>query len=121
MTQAELIAALPEGRLPPALMQVNATDLLALFGAGLLLAALLALLAAPFLARRPSRRALIRATRGMPPQERVLAIGRLLGHLPEELRALAYGGGPPLAPEAIERIALKASERIALKARRARR
>ncbi|QIB33686.1 hypothetical protein [Ancylobacter pratisalsi] len=108
MTQAELILALPEGRLPPALMQVNAADLLLLFGIGLLLAALLALVAAPFLAHRPSRRALIRATRGMAPQERVLEIGRLLGHLPEELRAMAYGGAPPLSPEAVERIALKA-------------
>ncbi|MBS7537544.1 hypothetical protein [Ancylobacter lacus] len=108
MTQAELIAALPEGRLPPSLMQVNAADLLLLFGAGLLLAVMLSLLASPFLAHRPSRRALIRATRGMPPQERVLAIGRLLGHLPAELRAMAYGSAPPLSPEAIERIALKA-------------
>ena len=108
MTQAELIAALPEGRLPPALMQMSVADVLLLFGAGLLAAALLALLAAPFFARRPSRRALIRATRGMPPQERVLAIGRLLGHLPEELRAMAYGGAPPLSPEAVERIGLKA-------------
>ncbi|MDQ0513483.1 hypothetical protein [Ancylobacter amanitiformis] len=108
MTQAELIMALPEGRLPPSLMQVNAADLLLLFGAGLLAAALLALLAMPFLARRPSRRALLRATRGMPPQERMLAIGRLLGHLPDELRAMAYGSAPPLSPEAVERIALKA-------------
>lgn len=108
MTQAELIAALPEGRLPPALMQVNAADLLLLFGIGLLLAALLSLLALPFLTRRPSRRVLIRATRGMPPQERMLAIGRLLGHLPDELRAMAYGSAPPLPPETVERIALKA-------------
>lgn len=108
MTQAELIAALPEGRLPLSLMQVNAADLLLLFGAGLLAAALLSVLAAPFLARRPSRRALIRATRGMPPQERVLAIGRVLGHLPEELRAMAYGRAPPLPPATVERIALKA-------------
>lgn len=107
MTQAELVAALPEGRLPPALMQLNAADLLLLFGAGLLLAVLLSALAAPFLARRPSRRALIRATREMPPQERVLAIGRVLGYLPGELRAMAYGDAPPLAPEAIERIALR--------------
>ncbi|MDQ0348655.1 hypothetical protein [Ancylobacter vacuolatus] len=108
MTPAELIAALPEGRLPPALTQMNAADLLLLFGAGLLVAAVLSLLAAPFFAYRPSRRALVRATRGMPPQERVLAIGRLLGHLPARLRAMAYGSAPPLAPAEIERIALKA-------------
>ncbi|WP_428028873.1 hypothetical protein [Ancylobacter sp.] len=108
MTQAELIAALPEGRLPPALMELHVADMMSLFGIGLLLAALLSVLAIPFLGRRPSRRALIRATRALPPQERVLAIGRILGHLPGELRATAYGGAPPLAPEAIERIALTA-------------
>ncbi|MFK8253344.1 hypothetical protein [Ancylobacter terrae] len=113
MTPAELVAALPEGRLPPALMQVDAADLLLLFGVGFVLAALLAWLAIPFLARRPSRRALIRATRDLPPQERALAIGRLLGHLPPELRAMAYGGTAPLPPEAIERIALKAGRRRA--------
>jgi hypothetical protein len=108
MTQAELIAALPEGRLPPGLMQLNAADYLLLFGAGLLLAALISFLTMPLLERRPSRRALIRATRGMPPQERTLAIARLLGHLPEELRASAYGAAPPFDMETIERIALKA-------------
>ena len=108
MTQAEVVAALPAGRLPPALMQLHTTDFVMLFGAGLLLAALVSWLAAPFLRRRPSRRALIRATRGMPPQERLLAIARILGHLPPELRAIAYGGAPPLGVDAIERIALKA-------------
>ena len=107
MTQAELIAALPEGRLPPGLMQLHAADLLLLFGAGLLLATLVCVLAMPFLQHRPSRRALIRATRGLPPQERALAIARILGHLPKELRAGAYGTAP-LDTEVIERIALKA-------------
>jgi len=108
MTQAELIAALPEGRLPPSLMQLDAADYLLLFGAGLMLAALIAFLAMPLLERRPSRRALIRATRAMPPQERALAIARLLGHMPEELRAGAYGATPPLDAATVERIALKA-------------
>lgn len=108
MTQAELIAALPEGRLPPALMQLHAADFVMLFGTGLLLAGLLSWLAVPLLERRPSRRALIRATRGMPPEGRSLAIARILGHLPQELRATTYGGAPPLDGEAIERIALKA-------------
>ncbi|MCS0502948.1 hypothetical protein [Ancylobacter mangrovi] len=111
MTQAELIAALPEGRLPPELMQLHAADLLLLFGAGLLLAALLSVLAMPMLKRRPSRRALIRATRAMPPQERALAIARILGHLPDELRAEAYGAAPPPDPAIVERIALTARRR----------
>jgi len=108
MTQAELIAALPYGRLPQSLMQLHAADLIALVGAGLLLAALLSWLVAPFLERRPSRRALIRATRGLRPEERALAVARILGHLPGELRATAYGAASPLHEEAIERIALKA-------------
>lgn len=107
MTQAELIAALSQGRLPPSMMQLHTGDVMALFGAGLILAALLCWLATPFLHRRPARRALIRATRGMPPEERALAVARILGHLPEELRATAYGGGQPLDAEAMERIALK--------------
>ncbi|MCB4767916.1 hypothetical protein LGR54_04805 [Ancylobacter sp. Lp-2] len=108
MTQAELIAVLPEGRLPPALMQLHAMDYVLLFGAGLLLAALLYGCAAPFVERRPSRRALIRATRGMTPEERSLAIARVLGYLPHELRDMTYGAAPPLGDAAIERIALKA-------------
>jgi len=108
MTQADLIAALPEGRLPPALMQLHLADFIMLFGVGLMLAALLSWLATPFLDRRPSRRALIRATSGMPPEEQSLAIARILGHLPDELRATAYGAAPPLPGEAIEHIALKA-------------
>ena len=107
MTQAELIAALPQGRLPPTLMQLYASDALALFGAGLCLAALLCWMATPFLERRPSRRTRIRATRGLPPQERALALARIRGHLPEELRATAYGAGEPPDAAAMERIALK--------------
>ncbi|WP_269583845.1 hypothetical protein [Roseibium sp. Sym1] len=110
MTQAELIAALPEGRLPPDLMTLGPADLLALFGAGLVISALLASLAAPFLTRRPSRRTLIKAARDLPPEERLLAIARILGHLPEELRPAAYGSKPPPPDETIERIALKAGK-----------
>ncbi|SHN05177.1 hypothetical protein [Roseibium suaedae] len=107
MTQAELIAALPEGRLPPELMTLHPLDLLALFGLGLILASLVALLILPFTARRPSRKELIKATRPLPPEERLLAIARILGHLPEELRLAAYQSGPPPTDDAIERAALK--------------
>jgi hypothetical protein len=107
MTQAELIAALPEGRLPPGLTAL--ADMLALLGAGLVVSALLALLIAPFIARRPSRKTLIRQTRGLAPEERLLAIARILGHLPEDLRPAAYGGGKLPPDETIERIALRAA------------
>lgn len=108
MTQAELIAALPQGRLPPSLMALHATDLVALFGLGLLLGALCCALVLPFLARRVPLRARIRALRFLEPQERLLAIARVLGRLPDELRGAAYGAATPPGDEAIERIALKA-------------
>jgi len=61
-----------------------------------------------FVERRPSRRARIRATRGQLPQERALAVARILGHLPRELHATAYQKAPPLGQAEIERIALRA-------------
>lgn len=108
MTQAELIAALPEGRLPPALMALHATDLVALFGLGLLLGALFCALVLPLLVRRIPFRARLRALRSLEPEARLLAIARILGRLPDDLRAAAYGAAPPPGAEAIERIALKA-------------
>lgn len=108
MTQAELIAALPEGRLPPSLMALHATDLVALFGLGLLLGALCCALVLLLLAQRIPFRARLRALRSLEPQARLLAIARILGRLPDELRAAAYGAAPPPEEEAIERIALKA-------------
>ena len=56
---------------------------------------------------RPSRRALIRATRGLPGPERILAVARILGHLPDALRAAAYGAAPPPDDGRIERVALR--------------
>lgn len=99
MTPAELIAALSPSRLPPSLQMPGWREALALFGLGLIAGALLALMLAPLLTRRPSLRARIRATRGLPGQERLLAIARILGHLPKSLRPAAYGA-TPVPPEA---------------------
>ena len=107
MTREELIATLPAGRLPAEMMQLQAGDLLLLFGLGLMLAAALSALLAPFLERRPRRRAMIRATRGLPPPERALAIARILGHLPAELRDAASGAGPGIDDAALETAARK--------------
>lgn len=106
MTEAELVAALPPGRLPPSMTTLDGGDLLLLFGLGLLLAALAAAVALPLIERRPSLRTRIRATRGLAAEERVLAIARLLGRMPDGLRATAYGAAPPLDDPAIEEIAL---------------
>lgn len=110
MTQDELVAALPPGRLPPELIQIAPADLLLCFGLGLIVAALLLTLARPFLDRRPSLRARIRDTRGLPGPERLLAIARILGHLPDGLRQAAYRG-THLPDAEVERAALKARPR----------
>ncbi|MFC3570236.1 hypothetical protein [Paracoccus simplex] len=107
MTQDELIAVLAPSRLPATLLNPGWREFLALFGLGLLLALLLAALLSPLLVRRVSRRARIRATRGMPPQDRLLAIARILGRLPEPLRPAAYGAAPVPDEAEIERIALR--------------
>ena len=64
----------------------------------------------PFLSLRPSRNDLIRRTRGLAPEERILAIARIIGHLPKSLRPSAYGITPPPSNSVIERLA-KASKR----------
>lgn len=105
MTQAELIAALPPPRLPAAMTHLGWPEMLALAGLGVLAGLLLVAVLRPALTRRPSRAAAIRATRGLPAQERILAIARLLGRLPEPLRDAAYGAAPPPPDDEIERIA----------------
>ncbi|WP_134682131.1 hypothetical protein [Paracoccus ravus] len=105
MTHDELIAALAPSRLPGGVTDPGWREFLGLFGLGLLLGLGIALLLAPLMRRRLSRRARIRATRGMPPQERLLAVARILGGLPEALRPSAYGAAPPPAMATLERIA----------------
>ncbi|MDP5306612.1 hypothetical protein [Paracoccus spongiarum] len=107
MTQAELLAALAPPRLPADLARIGWREGLALVSLGLLAAVILFALLAPMLARRPSRRARIRATRGLPVPDRLLAIARILGHLPATLRPAAYGAAPPPGDRQIERLALR--------------
>jgi len=105
MTPDELMQGLAPSRLPPTLQTAGWPEYLALFGLGLMLGAALALILAPMLAPRTSRAERIRLTRHLPPQERLLAIARILGHLPAALRPAAYGAAPPPSPARIERIA----------------
>src|SRR5690606_12744710 len=98
----DLIKALHPPRLPEAYATLGALDLLAAFGIGLLLAALILTLIAPLLQRRPrnpSLSARIEKTRGLPPSERLLALARLLsargGAIPDEMKPLLYRGSPP--------------------------
>lgn len=103
MTRDELLAALAPPRLPAAMQALDWREMLALVGLGLMIAALAALLLAPLLRRRQSTRARIRATRGLPVDERLLAVARIIGHLPPGLRQTAYRPVPPLTDAQIER------------------
>ena len=105
MTRDELIAALAPSRLPPTMLDLDWREGLALFALGLLAGLAVAALAAPLLTRRLPLRQRIRATRGLPPQERLLAIARILGHLPAPLRPAAYGAEPAPPDLVIERLA----------------
>ena len=107
MTPEELLAQLAPPRLPAEIAALGWREILALAGLGLLMGLLVALVLRPLMTRKPSRRALIRATRGMPPQDRILAIARILGRLPDPLRAPAYGMAPAPDDAAIEGLALR--------------
>lgn len=104
MTPDDLMSRLAPSRLPPT-MQPGWPEYLALLGLGLLLGVVLVALMRPFLRRRLSRAERIRQTRGLPAQERLLAIARILGRLPDALRPAAYGATPPPPDTEIERIA----------------
>lgn len=111
MTHEEMLAALAPSRLPADMAILGWREALGLAGLGLLAALILLALLSPWLARRPSRRSRVRATRGLPAQERILAITRILGHLPKRLRPAAYGEAPSPADAEIERIALRSRGR----------
>lgn len=105
MTPTELIATLSPSRLPPSMQILGWQEALAIFGLGLLIGVLLVWLISPLLMRKQSLRARMRATRGMPGQERLLAIARLRGGLPVALRPAAYGAAPMPPEDQIERLA----------------
>ena len=104
MKPDELIAALSPSRLPQAMLRLDWREALALFGLGLLAGLVVVWLIVPLLSRRPSLRARIRATRGLEPEERLLAIARIRGKLPKALRAPAYGAAPMPSESEIERL-----------------
>ncbi|MDN3712675.1 hypothetical protein QWZ10_14665 [Paracoccus cavernae] len=98
MTPDELIATLSPSRLPPSVLVLDWRAALALVGLGLLAGLVLLWLASPFLTRRRSRaaqlRALLHDTKAQDGEERLLALARLIGQLPEGLRPAAYGAAP---------------------------
>lgn len=111
MTRDELLAQLSPPRLPLDMAVLGWREVLALAAIGLLVGLLAALVLRPLMRRRPSRRALIRATRGMAPEARILAVARILGRLPDPLRKAAYGAAPAPDDAVIEHIALRRGRR----------
>lgn len=112
---ADLVAQLHPPRLPAEATALAPGDLLAAFGLGLLLAALLVALAGPLLARRPAPETVadsLRRLARLPPDERLLGQLRLLADggapLPADVRDALYGRTPP-PPERLD--ALIAGER----------
>lgn len=100
---ADLVPRLHPPRLPPDFTQMGWADLLAGFGLGLILAALLIWIALPFLRKRrrpPTLAQQLREIRTLPPPDRLLALTRLLarrkGQLPDDLRHALYA--TPSAP-----------------------
>lgn len=106
----EIVASLHPPRLPEAFAAPGWDDLLAAFGLGLLLAALVLAVAMPALRRRPRpprTRERIALAATLPAPERLLALARLLaergGELPADQRQALYRGqaGDPARIEAL--------------------
>ena len=106
----DIVSNLHPPRLPEAFAAQGWDDLLAAFGLGLLLAALVLAIAMPALRRRPRplriRERIALAAR-LPGPERLLALAQLLaergGELPEDQRQALYRGqaGDPARIEAL--------------------
>lgn len=97
----DLVAALHPPRLPEEFAALGWDDLLAAFGIGMLVAALILLLIGPLLVRRPRLPRLaarIAALEALSPHEHLLALARLQaergGAVPPELRAGLYAREP---------------------------
>lgn len=95
----DLIASLHPPRLPESFAALGIYDLLAAFGFGLMLAALLLAICTPLLRRRirkPGINERLRAAAVLPPQERALQLTRLLkergGTLSQREQSQLYTG-----------------------------
>lgn len=106
MTHDQLMQALSPVRLPTPMAILSTAEMAALLALGIIAGLVLALAVLPFTRRRAARpRLRVAALRGLPVPDRLLAIARLLGHLPAALRPAAYGAAPPPPDRRIEAIA----------------
>lgn len=109
MTHDEIMARLPPPRLPAEIASVSLSEMLAFVAFGMLLGLAAGLLLLPLTRRRSSsKRVRLSDLRALPVPERLLALARLLGHLPPSLRAAAYGAEPPPPDQVIERAVRRA-------------
>jgi len=108
-THQALLEALSPVRLPVGMATLSWPEIVALLSLGLTLGVLAGLAVLPLTRRRAGRgRARLSDLRALPVPERLLAIARRLGRLPEALRPAAYGAAPPPPDRRIEAIARRA-------------
>ncbi|SCY95546.1 hypothetical protein [Paracoccus tibetensis] len=109
MTRDEMLTALAPPRLPAEMASLSLSEMLALIAIGTALGLVAGLLLLPLTRRRAKpKKVRLSDLRPLPVPERLLALARLLGHLPLSLRAAAYGAEPPPSDRVIERAARRA-------------
>lgn len=114
MAHDQLMQALSPIRLPASMTGLSQAEMAALLALGLIAGLLLAAIILPFTRHRAARPRLRPADlRHLPTPERLLALSRLLGHLPAALRPAAYGAAPPPPDRRIEAIIRRARLRRA--------
>ncbi|QBX34917.1 hypothetical protein E4191_09485 [Paracoccus liaowanqingii] len=109
MTHDQMMQALSPVRLPGSMATLSLPEMAALLAFGILAGLAVAAAVLPLTRRRaPRRRIRLADLRALPVPQRMLALARHLGHLPEALRAAAYGAAPPPSDRRIERLARRA-------------
>ncbi len=106
MTHDQLMQALSPVRLPTPMAILSTAEMAALLALGIIAGAGAGLGGAALHAPPGGPPASARGgAAGLPVPDRLLAIARLLGHLPAALRPAAYGAAPPPSDRRIEAIA----------------
>ncbi|WP_265502178.1 hypothetical protein [Paracoccus beibuensis] len=104
MTHEQMLDALAPVRLPSSFGSLGVNEIMVLVALGLIVGVAVSAIIRP-LTRGGDRRLRLSDLRAMPVPQRMLALSRLLGHLPPALRPAAYGAATPPSDRRIERIA----------------